>query len=89
MAKNQLALEIKRVKLQAFRAAMDSMMMIMTIALNDVLGVGRDRMKLVEKRFNELYQEYGELVKGDIEYGNAKLKARVEQIMKEGSGNGN
>lgn len=89
MAKNQLALEIKRVKLNAFRAAMDSLMMIMTIALNDVLGVGRDRMKLVEKRFNELYQEYGELVKEDIDYGNAKLKARVEQIMKEGSDNGN
>ena len=83
MAKNNLAKVMKQQKLEAFRAARDSVLLVMTVTLNDVLGVGRHRMKLVEERFNELYQEYGELVADDIDYGNAKLIARVEQIMKE------
>ena len=83
MAKNNLAKVMRQQKHQAFVAALDSLMLIMTVALNEELGLGRERLLRVEKKFNELYQEYGELVAGDITYGNAKLKERVSQIMKE------
>lgn len=83
--KNHLSQVMKQQKLQAFRAAMDSLMMIMTVALNDEFGFGRDRLLRLEKRFNDLYTEYGCLVAEDISYGNAKLTARVEQIMKAGA----
>lgn len=81
--KNNLANIMKKQRLEAFTAALDSLMLIMTVALNDEFGFGRDRLLRLEKRFNDLYQEYGLMVAGDISYGNAKLKERVSQIMKE------
>lgn len=84
MPKNNLAKMIKKQRIDAFNNAMKCCMSLMTIALNDEFGFGRERLKKLEKRFNELFNEYGYLVMGDIAYGNAKLKERIEQIMKEG-----
>lgn len=84
MAKNNLAKIIKKQRVDAFNSAMMCCMQIMTIALNDEFGFGRDRLKKLEKRFNALFNEYGYLVMDDITYGNTKLKERIAQIMKEG-----
>lgn len=84
MPKNNLAKMIKKQRIDAFNNAMKCCMSLMTIALNDEFGFGRERLKKLEKRFNVLFHEYGYLVMDDITYGNAKLKERVEQIMKEG-----
>lgn len=84
MPKNNLAKMIKKQRIDAFNNAMKCCMSLMTIALNDEFGFGRERLKKLEKRFNALFNEYGYLVMDDIAYGNAKLKERIEQIMKEG-----
>ena len=83
MKQNHLSQVMKQQRLKAFNAAMTACMHIMTIALNDEFGFGRDRLMKLEKRFNELFEEYGCLVKDDISYGNRKLTDRVNQIMKE------
>lgn len=83
MAKNQLALLIKKAKNETFVLAMDFFMKLMTIALNDVLKTGRGNLLKVEARFNELYKEYGNLVLTDSQYANAKLNERVNKIMRE------
>lgn len=79
--KNNLAKIIRKHRVEAFDAAMNCCMQIMTIALNDEFGFGRDRLLKLEKTFNSLFEEYGCLVTDDISYGNKKLKERVEKIM--------
>ena len=79
--KNQFAKTIKKVKIDTFKSAMQVCMWIMTIALNDEFGFGRDRLLKLEKTFNSLFEEYGCLVTDDVSYGNKKLKERVDKIM--------
>lgn len=74
---------MQKQKIDAFNSAMNCCMQIMTIALNDEFGFGKDRLKKLEKRFNALFTEYGLLVMDDTLYGNTKLKRRVAQIMGE------
>lgn len=83
MAKNHLANLMRKKKIDAFNSAMACCMEIMTVALNDEFGFGRDRLKRVEKRFNEVFIEYGLAVMDDATHGNIKLKRRVAQIMRE------
>lgn len=80
--KNQIAKTIKKVKIDTFKSAMQICVWIMTIALNDEFGFGKERLQRLEVVFNELFEEYGCLVTDDISYGNAKLKKRVDDIMK-------
>lgn len=56
---------------------------IMTVALNDEFGFGRDRLKRLELRFCKLMEEYGGMCYDSVNYGNQKLKKRIEEIMKE------
>ena len=74
---------MQKQKIDAFNSSMNCCMQIMTIALNDEFGFGKDRLKKLEKRFNALFTEYGLLVMDDTLYGNTKLKRRVAQIMGE------
>ena len=83
MGKNYLANLMRKKKIDAFNSAMACCMEIMTVALNDEFGFGKDRLKRLEKRFNEVFVEYGLLVMDDVKYGNTKLKRRVAQIMRE------
>lgn len=83
MAKNNLVKVMQKQRLEAFNAGRISTVNIMTVALNEEFGFGRDRLIRLENAFNKLYEEYGELVAGDIQYGSKKLNERVKQIMKE------
>lgn len=82
MKKNHLSQVMQKQRLEAFNAAMQCCMNIMTVVLNDEFGFGKDRLLRLQDAFNEKFDEYGELVAGDIQYGSKKLNERVKQIMK-------
>lgn len=84
MAKNQLAKDIKNLKRKMFMAGVQATLKIMTVALNDELGLGRDRLKRVESRFCKLMEEYGIMCCDSVNYGNQKLDKRIAEIMREG-----
>ena len=83
MAKNQLAKDIKFLKRQVFMAGVQATLDIMTVALNDEFGFGRDRLKRLELRFCKLMEEYGGMCYDSVNYGNKKLKNIIVEIMKE------
>ena len=51
---------------------------LMVIALNDALGIGRDRMMKVFERYQEIVDEYGGLKKDDV--ADEKVVRRIKQI---------
>ena len=51
---------------------------LMVIALNDALGIGRDRMMKVFERYQEIVDEYGGLKKDDV--ADEKVMQRIKQI---------
>lgn len=76
-------------KLQAKRRAEDIELInktcdyvadIMTLALNRE-GFGKERIKRVNRYFNELNDEYMEALQSGSDYANEKLKAAVRDVM--------
>ena len=55
------------------------------VELRYIAGTGTPvaQFTIAVDKFNEKFDEYGELVAGDISYGSRKLKERIKQIMKE------
>lgn len=51
---------------------------LMVIALNDALGIGRDRLMRVFERYQEIIDEYGGLKRDDV--ADEKVMQRIEQI---------
>lgn len=51
---------------------------LMVIAINDALGIGRDRLMRVFERYQEIVDEYGGLKKDDI--ADEKVIQRIKQI---------
>ncbi len=51
---------------------------LMVIALNDALGIGRDRMMKVFEHYQEIVDEYGGLKKDDV--ADEKVVRRIKQI---------
>jgi hypothetical protein len=83
MAKNQLAKDIRAGWNRAFNAGLQSALDIMTVALNNRFGFGRDRLLALEEEFKKLYMEYGHMCIDSPNYGSSKLKKRIDQIMRE------
>lgn len=83
MKQSHLMQVIQKQRIEAFNAGRVSTINVMVVALNEKFGFGRDRLLKLMDSFNELFDEYGELVAGDISYGSKKLNDRVKQIMKE------
>ena len=82
MAKNNLVKVMQKQRLEAFNAAMQTCMNIMTVVLNEEFGFGKNRLLRLQDAFNEKFDEYGCLVADDISYGSRKLNDRISQIMK-------
>lgn len=81
--KNNLVKIMQKQRLESFNAAMQCCMNIMTVVLNDEFGFGKDRLLRLQDAFNEKFDEYGDLVLCDTNYGSKKLNDRVKQIMRE------
>lgn len=51
---------------------------LMVIALNDALGIGRNRLMRVFERYQEIVDEYGGLKRDNV--ADEKVMQRIEQI---------
>ena len=51
---------------------------LMVIAINDALGIGRDRLMRVFERYQEIVDEYGGLKRDDV--ADEKVVRRIKQI---------
>lgn len=82
MAKNQLARDIRAMKRQCVQKGVDVSLMIMTVALNNVYGFGRERLLRLQDEFDKLINEYADKLIDNEKHGNDILKKRVSEIMK-------
>jgi hypothetical protein len=85
MPKNNYAV-VLAAKKQAERAewmryAIDKTLDFVTIALNEEYHFGPERLNRLSRRVNELWDEYGELVKDGYDYADDVIKRRLEQIV--------
>ena len=74
---------LHKAKINSFRNGIDISLWLMTIALNEDFGFGKKRLERLQDKFNELFKEYGNSIEDDLIYGNAKLKRRINKIMRE------
>lgn len=74
---------LHKAKINSFRNGIDISLWLMTIALNEEFGFGKKRLEKLQDKFNELFKEYGDSIEDDVIYGNAKLKRRINKIMRE------
>ena len=81
MAKNQFAKDIKRIKRECFMRGVEVALLIMTVALNNLFGFGKERLTKLQDEFNKLLNEYAEKVVDSEDYGNRVLTNRVKEIM--------
>lgn len=56
---------------------------IWTVALNNALGLGKERITRAMEEANALYVQYANCLGADAEYADAVLARRVKQIMGE------
>ena len=66
---------------QGARTTVSMFELIVPIALNDVLGLGAERLSRVNQAINELFQHYTDSVdSADREYAMEELRRRCSQI---------
>lgn len=65
--------------------SVDAAMKLAFIAMNDVLGVGKDRALRFWAHYNKLNEEFAELSRDDYEGALGKLDERITQIIGEGT----
>lgn len=78
-----IASAIANAKRKSFQSGIDMTLWIMTIALNEEFGFGRSRLLKLQDAFEKLANEYAESIDDDLIYGNAKLKRKINKIMRE------
>ncbi len=78
-----IASAITNARKKAFQSGIDISLWLMTIALNEEFGFGRGRLLKLQDAFVKLFKEYEESIDDDVIYGNAKLKRKINKIMRE------
>lgn len=78
-----IASAITNARKKAFQGGIDITLWLMTIALNESFGFGRKRLLKLQGEFERLFKEYESSIDDDVIYGNAKLKRRINKIMRE------
>lgn len=73
---------ITNARKKAFQNGIDISLWLMTIALNEEFGFGRGRLLKLQDAFVKLFKEYEASI-DDVIYGNAKLKRKINKIMRE------
>ena len=63
------------------QVSMDMALKLALIAMNDELGIGRERAQRVWRRFNALYEEFKRLSADGYDIAMEKVNQRVQQIL--------
>ena len=74
---------IANAKRKSFQNGIDITLWLMTIALNEEFGFGRGRLLKLQDAFEKNFKEYEASIDDDVIYGNAKLKRKINKIMRE------
>ena len=85
MKTNHLTKVMQQQRLEAFNAAKVATVKVMVVAMNDE-KMGKSKICRVLDRFEELFEEFGNLVSIDVSYGSEKLNDKVDKIMSEKRG---
>ena len=78
-----IASAIINARKKAFQSGIDISLWLMTIALNEEFGFGRGRLLKLQDAFEKNFKEYEASIDDDVIYGNAKLKRKINKIMRE------
>ena len=78
-----IASAITNAKRKSFQSGIDITLWLMTIALNESFGFGRGRLLKLQDAFEKNFKEYEASIDDDVIYGNAKLKRKINKIMRE------
>ena len=78
-----IASAITNARKKAFQSGIDISLRLITIALNEEFGFGRGRLLKLQDAFEKNFKEYEASIDDDVLYGNAKLKRKINKIMRE------